>query len=101
MKKMMIRLTMMIAVAISCSTAAEAQFVVKVRPSHPVIHARPPAPSRAHIWISGEWVWGNGRYNYRDGYWDRPSNRRYRGWVEGHWKHTRRGWTWMPGHWRR
>lgn len=90
---------MMLAIAISLSAAAEAQFYVKVRPSHRVIVARPVAPSPVHVWVSGEWTWGNGRYNYREGYWERPS-RNYSRWVEGHWRHTRRGWTWVPGHWR-
>ena len=91
---------MMFAIAMSFSAAADAQIYVKIRPSHRVVNVRPPAPSPAHVWVSGEWTWGNGRYNYRDGYWDRPSNG-HRGWVDGRWKHTRRGWVWIPGHWRR
>jgi len=81
-------------------SAADAQIYVKVRPQHKVIKARPPRPSNTHVWISGEWTWGSGRYNYRDGYWDRPRYNNDR-WIEGRWKNTRRGWVWVPGHWRR
>ena len=101
MQKLISKMIMILAVALSFSAATEAQIYVKVRPPQPVIKVRPPAPSPAHIWVSGEWTWGNGRYNYREGYWDRPKYRYHRGWVDGRWKHTRRGWVWVPGHWRR
>jgi WXXGXW repeat (2 copies) len=99
MKKHILKMLMIVAIALSFSSLADAQqFTVRIRPQHHVI-ARPPAPSPLHIWVSGEWAWDNGRYNYHEGYWDRPSNGRHR-WVEGQWRHTRRGWYWVPGHWR-
>lgn len=90
---------MMFAIAISFSAVANAQIYVKVRPSYKVVKVRPVAPSPSHIWVGGEWTWGSGRYNYREGYWDRPSGN-YSARVEGHWRHSRRGWVWVPGHWR-
>lgn len=90
----------MIAIAISFSTAADAQFVVKIRPEIPVIAVRPMAPSPRHVWVDGEWAWRNGRYEYVNGYWVEPPIRGNR-WIPGHWKNTRRGWNWIPGHWRR
>ncbi len=90
---------MIVAIALSFSAAADAQIYIKVRPHHPVIKTRPPRPSAVHVWVGGEWVYSNRRYNYRDGYWDRPTAN-YSTWVEGHWKHSRRGWVWIPGHWR-
>jgi hypothetical protein len=101
MKKIILKIIMMFAIAMSFYGTADAQqFTVKVRPHHPVVKVRPPAPSRFHVWVSGEWTWNNGRYDYHDGYWERPG-RGYSRWVDGYWKHTRRGWYWVPGHWSR
>jgi len=30
------------------------------------------APSRDHVWVSGEWNWNNGKYEHKDGYWAQP-----------------------------
>jgi hypothetical protein len=32
------------------------------------------------------------------GYWAKPGH--YHGWVNAHWKYTKRGYRWVPGHWR-
>ena len=100
MKKYMIRLMMFWMIAMSFSAAAEAQFVVKVRPAVPVYRARPACPSPRHVWVGGNYVWRGGQYVYTDGYWAEPPGPG-RFWVEGHWKHRRGGWVWIPGHWRR
>ena len=78
----------------SCSSSER----VTVRPSA-VVTVRPNRPSPRHVWVSGEWRWDNGNYQYADGYWAEPQRGRH-GWVEGHWKHKRGGWVWVPGHWR-
>ena len=99
MKKQFLKIIMVIAVALSFS-AADAQFVVKVRPPMPpVVTVRPPRPSPVHVWVGGEYQWNHGNYEYREGHWDRPADRRH-GWVEGHWRRGRGGWYWQPGHWR-
>jgi len=102
MRKIISKVIMIFAIALSFSAIADAQVYVKIRPPLPVVKVRPPAPSPAHIWVGGEWTWSrdNSRYDYRDGYWERPKYRNNR-WVEGRWKQTRRGWIWVPGHWRR
>lgn len=91
---------MMIAIAISFSAAAEAQFFVKIRPVAPTIRVRPAPPSHKHVWVGGEYAWRDGQYVYTDGYWSEPKYPQAR-WVEGHWKNTKRGWLWVPGHWKR
>ena len=90
---------MLFALALSFSIAADAQIFVKIRPEEPVIRVRPISPSRAHIWVDGEYVWRGGRYVYTDGYWAMPPRPGFI-WIRGHWKETRRGWKWVPGHWR-
>jgi len=99
MKKFFLKIGMMIAIALSFSTAADAQITVRIRPSAPVIKVRPARPAPTHVWVSGEWRWNNGHYEYVDGYWVEPQ-RGYHVWVEGHWKHKHGGWVWVPGHWR-
>lgn len=100
MKKYLLKIIILIAVTLSVSSAAEAQFVVKIRPGAPVIRVRPAMPSPRHVWVTGEYAWHGGQYVYTDGYWAEPPQPGHR-WVEGHWKNTRRGWVWIPGHWRR
>ena len=98
MKKHFLRLVMMMAIALSFSAVAEAQFSVKIRPTI-TIGNRPARPTPRHVWVNDEWKWNNGRYEHVDGYWATPERGRH-GWVEGHWKHRRDGWVWVPGHWR-
>jgi len=90
---------MVLAIALSFTAVADAQFVVKIRPVFPAYRARPVCPSPAHVWVGGNYVWRGGQYVYTDGYWAMPP-RRGAFWVEGHWKHRRGGWVWIPGHWR-
>lgn len=57
------------------------------------------APSHAHVWVAGHWVWRGNNYIWINGNWDkRPRAKAV--WVPGHWKHARRGYRWIPGHWR-
>jgi len=98
MKKFILKIGMMVAIALSFSAVADAQISVRIRP-HVTIKARPARPTSHHVWVAGEWRWNNNNYEYVDGYWAEPQRGR-RGWVEGHWNHTRRGYVWVPGHWR-
>jgi WXXGXW repeat (2 copies) len=87
--------TVVVAVFISFSSCT-ATYAVRERPRE-VVYVRPAPPSREHIWISGDWFWIGGRYEWREGHWDRP--RHGATWRDGHWQQTRRGWKWVPGHW--
>jgi hypothetical protein len=95
MKKVAIYLSIFIGIGFISSCTVRA--VVRERPVE-VVYERPPAPSREHIWVSGDWVWVGGRYEWREGHWE---NRRPGiVWVNGHWAETHGGWRWIPGHWR-
>ena len=88
------------ALSVFAVTQSHAQRVfINVRPAEPVRVAPPPAPSRNHIWVEGEWEERGGRYVYKPGYWVVPPHRHAR-WTPGHWRHFRGGWGWVPGHWR-
>jgi len=81
------------------SQAVDAQiFYVKIRPVAPVV-ARPVAPSAAHVWVEGDWIWETNRYVWHPGYWALPP-KHGNVWVPGHWVHTRKGDYWVRGHWR-
>lgn len=99
MKKYFLRFFMIIAVALSFSFAANAQFVVKVRPAAPMVRVRPAIPGPGHVWVGGNYTWHGSQYVYVDGYWAKPPNNRHH-WVEGRWKQKRGGWVWIPGHWK-
>src|SRR5471030_2908945 len=80
--------------------AVNAQLYVNIRPSRPtvVVH-RPPAPSRAHVWVDEEWVPQGTGYAWHGGYWAAPP-RRNAVYVKGHWSHTGRGHVWVAARWR-
>jgi len=73
-------------------------YVITDRPVNPV-YVRPANPYADGIWIDGDWVWGGGRYTWREGYWSHP--RTGRTWVSGSWTARGNGYTWNRGHWRR
>jgi hypothetical protein len=94
MKKYVVYITATILVASMASCAPT--YVVRERPAE-VVYARPPAPSYDHIWITGDWIWEGGRYQWHEGHWERRREG-YR-WQEGHWQTAKGGYKWVPGHW--
>ncbi|HTE10611.1 MAG TPA: YXWGXW repeat-containing protein [Chitinophagaceae bacterium] len=99
MKKYANRLLMLFALLMIFSIDASAQIEIRIRPSAPVVRARPIPPSRRHVWIDGGWTYRGNAYVWSDGYWVVP--RRGMVWVPGRWRHSHRGYTWIPGQWRR
>jgi hypothetical protein len=77
----------------SCAT----RVYVRERPVE-VVYERPPAPSREHIWITGDWLWVGGHYQWHEGHWER--RREGYAWEGGHWAPVSGGWKWVPGRWR-
>lgn len=69
---------------------------IRRRPGNPY-YTRPMRPSSFHVWIDGDWMWGQGRYYYQNGYWAVPQ--RGHVWVPGHWQRGRHGWYWVNGFW--
>jgi len=61
---------------------------------------RPNRPSPRHVWVSEDWRWEGGRYNYHPGYWALPP-RGHAHWVPGRWvkREHRPGYRWFPGRW--
>ncbi len=55
------------------------------------------APSPNHTWIAGCWVWHNGRYAWRTGYWA-PVHPDWV-WVPGHYVWSPRGYIYVSGYW--
>ena len=69
---------------------------------------RPPArvreviavrPGPNYVWVPGYHRWDGGAYVWVPGAWQSPPRARAR-WVEGRWRHERRGWYWVDGRWR-
>jgi hypothetical protein len=100
MKKYLIKAAAVMVFAIGFACAANAQFVVRVRPATPILKVRPACPSPRHVWVDGNHVWRNNQYVWTNGYWAIPPSRGHR-WANGHWKKNRGGWVWVPGRWRR
>ena len=79
---------------------AEAQVVIKIKPTPPSAPPAPPPPKKGYIWVKPYWKWSqrHQRYVWRPGHWivKRPRQR----WIPGHWRETRRGYIWIEGHWR-
>lgn len=74
---------------------------VATEPAYDIVYDRPLAPSRAHIWIEGDWHWDHRSrvYVHEPGYWVLPrSDREYR---SGHWESGPRGKYWSKGYWER
>ncbi|MEO5591161.1 MAG: YXWGXW repeat-containing protein [Chitinophagaceae bacterium] len=93
------RLITLFALLMIFSFGAFAQIEVRIRPSAPVVRARPISPSRRHVWIDGGWVYRGNGYVYTNGYWAIP--RPGMVWVQGRWRRSHRGYIWVPGQWRR
>lgn len=86
--------------SLACMAADAQGIYVRIRPSRPAVVAhRPPAPSRAHVWVNEEWVPQGGKYAWKGGYWAAPPRARAV-YVQGHWQRTRRGNVWISGRWR-
>ena len=99
MKKMLLKGLLIFGLLTGFKEISHAQKIfVKIQPVAPRFE-RPPAPSRNHVWVEGEWEWSGDHYVRKEGYWVVP--RPHEVWVTGHWKRAYGGWAWAPGHWSR
>ena len=55
------------------------------------------APSKNHIWVSGNWTNRNDRYGWTPGYWQ-PAQKDWI-WIPSHYQWTRRGYVFIDGYW--
>ena len=94
--KTIAKLGIILALTGSLFASCSSQAYVTERPVEPV-YERPAAPYPNAVWVPGEWVWRGNHYVYRRGFYARPRNR---GYVQGHWQPTNRGYVWVKGYWR-
>ncbi|MFM6925251.1 MAG: hypothetical protein ACKOU7_07085 [Ferruginibacter sp.] len=86
------------ALVLLCSCGS-GRVVYSEKPPDPV-YDRPKSPDPSFVWKGPQYIKKDGKYEYQSGYWISPKNKAHR-WIEGRWKHTRRGWVWEAGHWGR
>ncbi len=93
MRKVLCSTIAALAVSVSLSGAAQAQW------GHPPppglrVEVVPRAPGVGYVWRPGYWNWYGGRYVWVGGVYVHQGPG-YGHWVPGHW--SRRGW--IPAHW--
>jgi hypothetical protein len=71
---------------------------VTVAPPPLRVEVRPVAPSPAHVWIGGHWVWRGSRHVWIAGDWARPPRSGYV-WVEPRWVPQAGQWVFYEGYW--
>lgn len=98
MKRYLLNIGLMAAIAIALGSCRPGAVVVKTRPNPPMI-VRPLSPGRGYVWVNGDWILRGNQYVYREGYWAQPRHRNT-SYVTGYWRETRNGSYWVPGHWR-
>lgn len=80
------------------ATSPTGEVVVSEAPPAPRTEVMGVAPSAAHVWVAGYWLYRDRRWVWIPGHYElRP--RAGATWVPGHWDHMTRGWVWTPGHW--
>lgn len=100
MKKIIWGVTL--AVAISCSTAAQAQISISVGIAPPAlpIYVQPPIPGDGYMWTPGYWSWsaGDNDYYWVPGTWVTAP---YVGalWTPGYWGWGNNAYAWHGGYW--
>ena len=75
--------------------------VVKRPPPQPPRRAEisPVAPTRAHVWVPGQWSWHQERYVWVPGRWEVPPAPGLT-WVPGGWMPREGAFVWVEGYWR-
>ncbi|MFL5246107.1 MAG: YXWGXW repeat-containing protein [Gemmataceae bacterium] len=66
-------------------------------PKPPVVAAPGTAPAADTFYVPGYWVWNDGRYRWRDGYWARVQPNFV--WVPAHYQWTPGGYVFVGGYW--
>jgi WXXGXW repeat (2 copies) len=95
------RLAPVAAALVLAGCAAARPGVVKRPPPLPAkrVEIAPVAPSRAHVWVPGQWAWHRDRYVWVPGHWEVPAAPGHI-WVPGGWAVRDEGYVWVEGHWR-
>jgi hypothetical protein len=77
--------------------SADAQIIVNVRPTRPVVVRQQPQPGPDYIWVEEDWRVRDNRYDWAGGYWERQKPGAT--WVPGHWERRGNGNAWKRGYW--
>jgi hypothetical protein len=80
------------------SSCGPTQLTVSNRPDRPY-YSRPASPGPGYVWVEGDWVVRNGRYQWREGRWMKNRNRN-RVYISGSWESRPGGYYWRRGYWR-
>jgi hypothetical protein len=72
---------------------------VAVAPPPLRVEVRTAAPSAAHVWIPGHWVWRSGQHEWAVGHWALPPEGGYI-WEPARWVSEGGQWAFYEGHWR-
>lgn len=92
--------TAAVALALAGCAAAQPGVVKRPPPLPPKrVEIAPVAPTRAHVWVPGQWAWHRERYVWVPGHWEVPATPGYV-WVPGGWAPRDGGYVWVEGHWR-
>jgi hypothetical protein len=104
MRRILLPVALML-VSLAVPTLAHAQVSVVVpgvrvgiAPPPPRVEVRPVAPSPAHVWIPGHWMWRRGGHVWAAGHYALPPGPGYR-WVHARWVNEGGQWTYFEGHW--
>lgn len=57
-----------------------------------------PAPSAAHVWMTGHWVSEGGQWKWVMAHWELPPSTSAT-WISGHWVPQGASWVWANGAW--
>jgi hypothetical protein len=92
--------TGLVVLALAGCAVAQPGFVKRPPPVPPRrAEIAPVAPSRAHVWVPGQWAWHRERYVWVPGHWEIPAAPGHV-WVPGGWAPREGGYVWVDGHWR-
>jgi hypothetical protein len=85
----------------STALAQPAEIEIATPPPPVQVEVRPVAPSAAHIWIAGHWIWApmQRQYVWNPGHWLLPPQTGMI-WTPATWVQFNGFWRFVPGHWR-
>jgi hypothetical protein len=89
----------LVTLSLVAGLAMAADVIVTVRPPHPIVEKRAPAPGPGYMWLGGYHRWDGHAYVWEPGRWELPP-RPHAHWVAHRWEHRGNGWVFVEGHWR-
>ena len=89
----------------------ETEILVEQAPPADQVEVIGVAPSPAHFWVKGHWMWRASGWYWVGGHWEWRNNwvwaagywqpvRANHVWVDGRWEQRGHRWVWRRGYWR-